>query len=118
MNIFVMIMNYLHDVAVALLAANILAVYFIGRYLDKNPVADSIIPNLFRALKRITYVVLAYILIGGALRAYFFMDFEWNPAVGKGQITALIVKHVLLFALTVFGIAAHIRYSKKYGRKK
>jgi len=113
-----MISNYFHDLSVAILASNILAVYITGRFLDKKPIKDRIVPELFRKLTLVTYVAFAYVLVGGAVRAYFFMDFEWNPAVGKGQVTALVIKHVILFAITAFGIIGHIRYHKRYGRKK
>ncbi|UCC79570.1 MAG: hypothetical protein JSW64_15100 [Candidatus Zixiibacteriota bacterium] len=113
--ILLMISNYFHDLAVALLAANIFAVYITGRFLDRNPVKDKIVPRLFKKLALVTYAAFAYIIIGGAVRAYNFMDFEWNPAVGKGQVTALIIKHIILFTVTAFGIIGHIRYHKRYG---
>lgn len=116
--IALMISNYLHDLSVALLASNIFVIYLLGRYLDKHPHRTPMTAGTFKKLSRITYVALAYILAGGALRAYYFVDFEWHPAVGRGQITALVIKHVLLFVLTIFGILAHIRYVKKYGREE
>ncbi|MEE9555476.1 MAG: hypothetical protein V3W18_14415 [candidate division Zixibacteria bacterium] len=112
-----MISNYFHDLSVAILASNILAVYYIGRFLDKNPTHETIIPELFERLSKITYAAFAYIIVAGAVRAYFFIDFEWNPAVGKGQVTALIIKHIILFTITVFGIIVHLRYYRKYGKK-
>jgi len=117
MSIFIMISNYFHDLAVALLAAIIMVIYFIGKYLDKHSIKEEIISNLFRKLSVVSYVVLGYILFGGALRAFFFMEYEWNPAVGKGQITALVIKHIILFLITAYGIVIHIKYVRKYGRR-
>jgi hypothetical protein len=116
-NILLMIANYFHDLSVALLATNVLAVYYVGRYLDDNPVSDAIIPHLFAKLSRITWWAFGYVIAGGALRAWFFMDFEWNPAVGRGQIAALVVKHILLVTITIMGIIWHMRYQRKYGRQ-
>lgn len=113
-----MISNYFHDLAVAILAVSVLATYYIGRFLDDNPVRDLILPGLFNRLRLVTYAALAYILVGGAVRAYFFMDFEWNPAVGRGQVAALVIKHIILVTLTAVGIIVHIRYQKKYGLRK
>jgi hypothetical protein len=110
-----MISNYFHDLAVALLATNILAVYFIGRYLDAHPQGYEIIRNLFVVLSRVTYFAFAYILVAGAVRAYFFREFEWNPAVGRGQIAALVVKHVVLVSITILGIVVHRKYQRLYG---
>ncbi|HWR82153.1 MAG TPA: hypothetical protein VN285_02500 [Candidatus Deferrimicrobium sp.] len=114
-NIILMVSNYFHDLAVAILAANVFVVYLLGRYLDSHNAKDFILGAVLKKLSRVTYWALAYVLVAGAVRAWFFMDFEWNPAVGKGQVTALIVKHVILFAVTAFGIAVHIRYVRKYG---
>lgn len=114
--ILLMISNYFHDLSVAVLASNILAVYYIGRFLDKNPTREMIIPELFKKLSKITYAAFAYIIIAGAVRAYFFMEFEWNPAAGNGQVTALVIKHIILVTITVFGIIVHLRYHKKYGK--
>ena len=115
-SIFLMISNYLHDLSVAVLASNILVVYFLGKYLDKNDVKNDIIPAVFKKLSYVTYGALTYVLLGGGLRAFYFMEYEWNPAIGKDQTAALIVKHILLFLLTVFGIIAHMKYQKKYGK--
>ncbi len=117
LKILLMVSNYFHDLSVALLASNILVVYFLGRFLDHHPIADRILPYVFARLKYITYGALAYIILGGAVRAYFFMDFEWNPAVGRGQVTALIIKHILLVTITIFGVIVHLKYQRKYGYK-
>jgi len=114
-NVILMISNYFHDLSVAILASNILAVYYVGRFLDQNPTKDQIVPVLFRKLSRVTYVAFIYVLLAGAVRAYFFLDFEWNPAVGRGQTAALIVKHVILTVIVVFGILAHRKYQRRYG---
>ena len=39
--ILLMIATYFHDLAVAMLAANILTVYFLGKWLDKSAVIDQ-----------------------------------------------------------------------------
>jgi hypothetical protein len=45
------------------------------------------------------------------------MDYEWNPAVGRGQVSALVIKHLLLVSITVFGVVIHRKYLRKYGSK-
>ena len=111
-----MIANYFHDLAVALLATNILMVYFLGRWLDQSAVKAQIMPEIFRKLSYVTYGAFTYVILGGVVRALFFMEMEWNPAVGRGQIAALVVKHVVLITVTVFGIIHHTRYLRKYGK--
>ena len=116
--IILMVLNYFHDLAVAVLLVSIVTTYILGRYLDKTDTPISVPTHLFAGLLRVSWIALAYIIIGGVLRATYFMDFEWNPAVGKGQVVALVVKHVILVTMTIIGISAHVKYYKKYGRKK
>jgi hypothetical protein len=111
-----MLINYFHDLSVAMLASNIIVVYLFARYLETHPDKAETIGNIFSRLSKVTYWALAYVLLGGAVRAYYFMDFEWNPAVGRGQVAALVVKHIILVGLTIFGIITHRRYVRKYGR--
>ncbi len=111
-----MISNYFHDLSVALLASNLLVVFYLGRLFDKNGCSDDYMPSIFSKLAKVTYAALAFVLVGGAVRSYFFMDYEWNPAVGEGQVAALIVKHVLLVTITLVGVAGHLKYQKKYGK--
>jgi hypothetical protein len=117
MGIFVMIINYFHDLSVALLASNVIVVYLLGRYLDNHPDRVAGMADIFKKLSRVTYGALAFVLAGGAVRAFFFTTYEWNPAVGQGQVTALVIKHVLLVILTIAGIAGHVRYQRKYGSR-
>jgi hypothetical protein len=116
--IAVMLINYFHDLSVALLATSVVSVYVVGRYLDGHSVSAEIVPHLFRMLSRVTYGALAFVLVGGAVRAVNFMKFEWNPAAGNGQIPALVVKHVILVGLTVFALFTNRRYQERYGRPK
>ena len=114
--IALMLSNYFHDLSVALLVTNILAVYYIGRMLDEKPaLRDEIVGKLFGRLSVITKWAFVYVVVAGGVRAWFFMDFEWNPAVGRGQTAALVVKHIILFSLTVAGILVHRRYTRRYG---
>jgi hypothetical protein len=117
LKILLMISNYFHDLAVALLASNLLVIYLLGRLVERSGGTVTVMPVVFRKLSIVTYGALAYILLGGAVRAYFFMDFEWNPAVGKGQVAALIVKHIILVGVVLFGLVIQLKYVKKYGAK-
>lgn len=116
--IFLMVMNYFHDLAVAVLLVSIVTTNILGRYLDKSNTPIELPRHLFARLLRVSWIALAYIIAGGALRATYFMDFEWNPAVGNGQVVALVVKHVILVTMTIIGITSHVKYYKKYGRTK
>ncbi len=110
-----MLTNYFHDLAVAMLATNVIVIHIVGRFLDEEPDRRPVLGRIISRLSKVTWWALAYVILAGAVRAWFFMDFEWNPAVEKGgMMIALGVKHVLLVGLTVFGIVGMRRYKEKY----
>ena len=113
--IVLMLGNYFHDLAVALLASNVLVIHLVGRFLAGKEGRDQILGRLIGQLSKVTYWILAYVVVMGGVRAWFFMEFEWNPAVGKGQVAALIVKHILLIAVTIFGLVGQHRYKERFG---
>ena len=47
---------------------------------------------------------LAWIVLGGIPRTIWYGDFEWANAAGRGQVAALIVKHVVALAFVIAGI--------------
>jgi len=101
--ILVMLNNFFHDLAVGLLAANLFVVNFYQRHADA-PALLALQGRFVLYMRRITRWTLVWILVGGAIRAWFFMEYEWNPAVGRGQIPALAVKHVVLFSIVAYGL--------------
>lgn len=114
--IALMLSNYFHDLSVALLATNVVAIHVIGRYLEGRSERNEVMVRLVARLSRVTWWALAYVILAGAVRAWFFMDYEWNPVVPKtGMMVALGVKHVLLFSLTFYGILGMRRYGEKFG---
>lgn len=115
--IVLMISNYFHDLAVAILASNVLVIFFLGRYFDRRGIKADFMPELFGKLSRVTWIALTFVILGGAVRAYFFKDFEWNNAAGDSQIAALVVKHIILVGVTLFGLAGQLKYQKRYGKK-
>lgn len=113
--IALMLANYFHDLAVALLASNVLVIHLVGCFLEGQEDRDRVMGYLIGRLSKVTWWILAYVVVMGGVRAWFFMDFEWNPAVGKGQVAALIVKHILLVAVTIFGLVGQQRYKERFG---
>ena len=113
--IILMLTNYFHDLAVALLAANVILIHMVDGYLKDEPDRKAVLARLVGKLSRVTWFALSYVVAAGAVRAYFFMEFEWNPLVEKeGMLVALGVKHVLLVGLTVFGIIGQLRHKRRY----
>ena len=111
LKVLLVLSNYFHDLGVALLAANLFVAYFYQRH-ARGTAASSLQGKFLPYMRRITYYTLAWILVGGAIRAYYFMDYEWNPAAGRGQVPALIVKHLLLVTIVAYGLVIQRRLFK------
>ena len=104
--IALMMNNYLHDVATALLVASGVALWVMLRRFDagpRGPDAARYFLELHASMARLARISLAWIVLGGIPRTIFYVDFEWANAAGRGQVAALAVKHVVAFAFVAAG---------------
>jgi len=108
----VMLNNYFHDLAVAFLFASSVMAHLTLRHWPGTPPR-----RVVQLLQRVAWASLAWIMVGGAVRAWFYMEYEWVPRAGTAQIPALVVKHVLLVGLTVWGLVGVVRLGRLSGRE-
>ena len=106
--IVVMLNNYFHDLAVAFLFASSLMAHLVLRHWPGTPSTE-----LAQTLQRIAWGSLIWVIVGGAVRAWFYKEYEWLPRAGTAQIPALGVKHVLMFGLTAWGLVGVIKLTRK-----
>jgi hypothetical protein len=106
----VMLNNYFHDLAVAFLFASSLMAHLTLRRWPDAPLP------LVRSLRRVAWASLAWVLVGGVVRAWFYEEYEWLPKAGTAQVPALVVKHILLVTLTVWGLVGVVRLSRLSGK--
>jgi hypothetical protein len=98
-----MMNNYFHDLAVAFLFATSVMARGTLRFWPGKPS-----PDMVRFLRRVAWGALTWVLLGGGVRAWYYKEYEWLSKAGTAQVPALVVKHVLLVALTVWGLAGVI----------
>jgi hypothetical protein len=106
--IALMMNNYFHDVATALLAASAFALWVLLRRYEagaRGPEAARYFLEIQRAMAKLARFALAWIVLGGIPRTIWYTEFEWANAAGRGQVAALVVKHVVAFGLVVGGVA-------------
>lgn len=118
LGVAVMMNNYFHDVATAMLAASAFCLYAVDRV---QAAMDSQTATLFflkthRIMTRFFRFAFWWIIIGGVPRTIFYASFEWNHFADKQQVPALMVKHVLMSVLIVWGIVAWRRLKLKVTR--
>lgn len=103
--ILIIINNYLHDVATAVLLATAIVMWALGRQVERGDTAEvAVLARLYPVLTRFAWVAIAWIVIGGVPRTIFFTRYEWDPAVVKGIVPALVVKHALMAFAVVLGV--------------
>lgn len=110
LGVLVMLNNFLHDFSVALLAAALLGLAAIWRAAPGAGLAGApVIAALDRLAVRVAWASLGGILLFGVGRTIAFREYEWLPAVGRGLLPALAVKHVVLVLLLALALRSALR---------
>ncbi len=115
LGVIIMLNNYFHDVATALLLASGVTMWIVLKRLDdrNNDEVKEYFLRIYRGITGLAKFSLGWILIGGIPRTIFYKDFEWANAAGRAQIPALIVKHIIAFIFVGAGAYLWIKLSSK-----
>jgi hypothetical protein len=115
LGVIIMMNNYFHDVATALLLASGVAAWVMFRKYEDNNTSEvnEYFLRIYRSMTRLAQFSLVWIIIGGIPRTIFYKDFEWANAVGKNQVPALIVKHILAFIIVGTGAYVWLKISRR-----
>ena len=108
LGVAVMMNNYFHDVATALLVSSAFVLHAIVRTRAEmnTPVATVYFLKMYKQMVKFFRFSLWWIIIGGVPRTIFYVSFEWNHFADKQQVPALMVKHVVMAAAVICGIYA------------
>jgi uncharacterized membrane protein len=116
LGVFIMMNNYFHDVATALLLASGVVIWVIVKRYNstaKTQETTEYFLKIYRGITRLAWFSLVWIILGGIPRTIFYKDFEWANAVGKDQVPALVIKHILAFIFVGSGAYMWLKISKK-----
>ncbi len=112
MSILIMLNNLIHDFSVAVLFSTLLIMTFLyKKFAEKENL--KLFKELYIWLKTTQFAAWIFIIIGGIVRTLTYEQFEWVEAAGKGQVAALIFKHVILIALVISGLVMQFRLKNK-----
>ena len=113
--IILMMNNYLHDVATALLITTAYVTWVLWNRLspDAGPDALRYFVRIYYRSVRLAWFSFFWIIVCGIPRVIYYKDFEWANMAGRGQVPALIVKHIVAFSLVAGGIALWSRVRKE-----
>ena len=111
-----MMNNYFHDVATALLLGSGVAMWLMYKTFIKKGIGDmQSLREIYKGMSRLALFSLVWIIAGGIPRTIYYTEFEWSAAAGRGQIQALIVKHILAFLFVGWGVCLWFRIRKALG---
>jgi hypothetical protein len=107
--------NYLHDVATAMIISLTLLMTYIAHQVNENspPEEKRFFIKIYRFFSRLAVFSLVWILAGGIPRVLAFNRYELLPAGQKGIVPVLIFKHFILFGLVFAGILIWRRIKRK-----
>jgi hypothetical protein len=120
LGVAIMMNNYFHDMATGLLVGSGFALHAIIRIQAtmNTPEATLFFLKTNRHMVKLFKFALWWVVLGGVPRTIFYTSFEWANAADKLQIPALAVKHVMMFAVVVWGIVAWRRMQKTVAKLK
>ncbi len=115
LGVIIMMNNYFHDVATALLIVSGSVMFIIMQKLGTNaePAVTRSFIGIHDSMTRLAHVAVIWIILGGIPRTIYYTRFEWANAAGKGQIPALIVKHILMFILVGGGAYLWVKLNRR-----
>lgn len=115
LGIALMLNNYVHDVATGLLLISALWLAWSAKELGDAP-SRELLDHFRRTSRRCVHFAIGsvvVIVLTGIVRTIFFMRFEWMPALGRGLVQVLILKHVLIFAMLAAGLYAWMQLRRR-----
>jgi hypothetical protein len=115
--VLVMLNNYFHDLATALLAASGALAFLLLRSVDQHPSPEVVrwVLDLYPRMTKVARVALVWILLGGIPRLIYFERLELWDAASKAIVPALAVKHVVMFGLVAAGAVLWRRLGRRAG---
>jgi len=115
LGVLVMLNNYFHDFATALVVVCTYGMLLMVRYAEKSGGEDSrqMVLALYPKMVHVTGGSVAFVFVAGIVRSFTYKEFEWHDATATGQVAALMIKHVILFLLFAYGIYLWIRVHRK-----
>ena len=114
LDIAIMINNYSHDIATAFLAVSGLSFWIIVK---NYPMHSGGLEGYFsisnKTIGRLGKYSLLWVLVAGVPRILSYKTHEWSSAAGELQVTAILIKHVVMFLLVGIGLFYWLKIRKR-----
>jgi hypothetical protein len=107
----VLLNNFLHDFSAAGWLFSAVVLCFIFLRIIPQSETDIKIINVLKINLYLMRFSFAGIVIFGIIRTITYRQYEWNQLAGQGQITLLLVKHIILTIAFIFGLVYYFKAS-------
>jgi len=116
--VFVLMSNYFHDVATAMLVAcSIAGLLVLPRAGEKVDSATAgFIVSVWRSIRKIFVFSIIWIMAGAALRIGTLTDFEWKNFADRGHVVGLVAKYVIAVIIMIAGALFWGRLSRRVSK--
>lgn len=106
LGVILIVNNYFHDVATGMMFTAAVALWIVMRKYERSDdrAQAEFFLSAYSALARFARYSLYWVLLAGVPRLYYYKRFEWSTAVGDSQVPAIIVKHIVMFAVVGYGM--------------
>lgn len=114
LQISIIMNNYFHDVATAMLVSTAVVMVLLYQTLRQNASKERVefVKTIYRKYTLVAKISFAWILLGGIPRLVFYKQIEWTIAFDNGIVLALMVKHIIMFAFVIVGAVLWQRLGK------
>ncbi len=117
--LLVMLNNLFHDLATAFIVVATYIAYLGVNYAEKNDGSvRALVVSIYPTMLHVTALAFALLLMAGIVRSFTYNWFEWVEGAGWAQVPVLIVKHIILVAVTIYGIYIWVWSYRKVKRMR
>jgi hypothetical protein len=112
---FLLMNNYFHDVATAMLLACCVVLWVLLRRLgnERDAALRGYVRSLYRGISGMFWFSVAWVLVSGVIRFATLASFEWVNA-GRGGFTAgLLAKYAVAACMIIAGIVLWSRLTRE-----
>lgn len=109
MALWILLNNFLHDFSAAGWLFGSVLLWAILKKRSQFENSTRFANSMTKTVLYLMNISVVGIIVFGIIRAVAYKSFEWSVEAGNGQLTLLIVKHVIF---TVIFIAGLIQYMK------
>lgn len=112
MALLILLNNFLHDFSAAGWLFGSILLWTILKERFEFETSTDFAKCMIKTVLLLMNISVAGIVVFGVVRAIAYKSFEWSVEAGNGQVTLLIVKHIVFTVIFVVGLIQYIKALK------